>query len=242
MLKEEDFAELADIPPDLAFVRLERKFRAIYQHNINDSQSNELFFEYMREYMNHTIAAAEALGLDFLEDVRVKLDNSEIPEELKRLTTAVDRFAVQVQITHVRNPPRDSVTLEGSEKLTLRHYVTQIKEVIDKSALLVAKKERLFDRINAFLAEVDRDRTGLQKFNDLVISLAHTGGDAAQELEPTWKWVKLIAQLLGARQENEQAKLPPQTKPKRLEPPKRQISPPKPLPKPKDEFDDEIPF
>lgn len=144
-----------------------------------------------------------------------------LQEQLDRLTFLVDQFAVHAQINHIRRPPKDTVTLEASEKRILRHYVEQIKEVIDKSPLLVAKKERLFDRINHFLEEVDRDRTALQKFNDMVISLSHTGGEAAEELEPAWKWVKLIGALLGARQENEQAKLPKPVTPKKLPHPKK---------------------
>jgi len=57
-----------------------------------------------------------------------------------------------------------------------------------------------------------------------VLSLAHTGGEAAEELEPAWKWVKLGAAILGVRHETEQTKLP--APPKRLEPPKRRLAPP----------------
>lgn len=94
------------------------------------------------------------------------------------------------------------------------------------SSLQPAKKECLFDKINAFIAELDKDRTPLQKFNDVVLSLAHTGGEAAKELEPAWKWVRLGAAILGVRQETEQTKLPAPRK--RLEAPKRQLPPPKP--------------
>jgi hypothetical protein len=242
MIKEEDFAGAAEVSSEMAFVRLERKFRAVYQNNLNDSRSNEAYYDYTREYLNHTVAAAETLGFSFLSNFDVEADNNELVDIYSRLITAVDRFAVKVQIQYIRQPPQNTVTLEGSEKRILRHYVAQIKDVIDQSSLIVAKKERLFDRINSFLEELDRDRTALQKFNDIVISLSHTGGEAAEELEPTWKWVKLIAALLGARQENEQAKLPKPTAPKKLEPPKEELPTPKVPPKRKSEIDDDIPF
>ena len=130
-----------------------------------------------------------------------------------------------------------SKIISAAEKEKLRHYVTQIKEVIDHSELLPAKKERLNDLINAFTAELDRERTGLQRFGDLMIGLAHIGGDMAKELEPAWKWVKLGAQVLGARQEAEQTKLQPP--PKKIEGPKRPKieAPTKQVP-----MDDDIPF
>jgi hypothetical protein len=135
--------------------------------------------------------------------------------------------------------PPNSVALAPSEKTHLRAYADKIKDIIDKSSLQPAKKERLFDKINAFIAELDKDRTLLQKFNDVVLSLAHTGGEAAEELEPAWKWVKLAAAILGVRQEMEQTKLP--APPKRIEPPKRRLPPPR---EKVGHFDmnDEIPF
>jgi hypothetical protein len=241
MIQEEDFADASEVSPEMAFVRLERKFRSVFQNNINDSQSNEAYYDYVREYANHTIAAAMALGLRFLDDFDVEIGDEELSKNLARLRTVVDRFAVQTQITHIRRPPKESVALEATEKRVLRHYVEQIKEVIENSSLLVAKKERLFDKINDFLIEVDRDRTRFQKFNDVVISIANTGGEAAQELEPTWKWVKLIAKLLGAREENEQVKLPKPHVPKKLEAPKKTSPTPKPASK-RGDLDDEIPF
>lgn len=241
MINEEDFADASEVSPEMAFVRIERKFRAVFQRNINDSQSNESYRDYVLEYMNHTISAARALGLDFLNSFEVTFGNSDMSSNLADLRAAVDRFSVHTQIEFIRQPPKDSVTLDATEKRVLRHYVEQIKEIIDKSSLLVAKKERLFDIINEFLIEVDRDRTRLQRFNDVVVSLAHTGGDAANELEPTWKWVKLIAQLFGARQENEQMKLPKPRAPKKIEGPKKPTPPAKPIAK-RGDLDDEIPF
>ncbi len=40
MIKEEDFAAAADGPPDMAFVRLERKFREILEQNLEGSQGS----------------------------------------------------------------------------------------------------------------------------------------------------------------------------------------------------------
>jgi hypothetical protein len=49
-------------------------------------------------------------------------------------------------------------------------------------------KERLFNRINSFLEEVDRDRTALQTFNDIVISLSCRGTRAGLEVGKT-DWI-----------------------------------------------------
>jgi hypothetical protein len=243
MIKEEDFAAAADGPPDMAFVRLERKFREILERNLEDSQSGNASEHFIIEYMNPTLATAEALGLDFLEFYTIPDDkSSNVYDEYKRFRQAVDSFTVRVQISHIRLGPAHTVPLNADEKKHLRAYITKIKEIIDASSLATAKKERLFDKLNAFLAELDRDRTALQKFNDMILSLANTGGEAADEMEPAWKWARLAAAMLGVRQETELTKqLPPPSK--KLEPPKRQLPPPtRRDKKPSADMDDDIPF
>jgi hypothetical protein len=244
MITEEDFAAAADGPPDMAFVRLERKFRQILEQNLEESQSSGASDHFIIEYMNHTLAAAETLGLDFLQFYTVPDDNSSgVYDSYRRFRQTVDGFTVRIQISHIRLGPAHTVPLDTDEKKHLRAYVTKIKEIIDASSLVTAKKERLLDKLNAFLAELDRDRTALQKFNDVILSLANTGGEAANEMEPAWKWAKLAAAMLGVRQETEQTKqLPPP--PKKLEPPKRQLPPPaaKRRISAQAEMDDDIPF
>jgi len=70
--------------------------------------------------------------------------------------------------------------------------------------------------------------------------LARTTSEATEELDPAWKWARLIAVIFGARYDTENAKLPP---------PRKKIEPPKPKPHPpakrngtRWEMDDDIPF
>jgi len=79
--------------------------------------------------------------------------------------------------------------------------------------VLIAKK-----LINAFLAEADRDRAPWDKFADLVICLAHIGGEVAKELEPARKLINSIARLLGRAKEFEDSapKLPPPEQSRRI--------------------------
>ncbi len=226
MITEEDFLAVADCPPDLAFVRLERKFRETLEGNLETSQNGQTYDHYVIEYMNHTLAAANALGLDILEFFSVPDHNStsSLTETYNRFRQVVDGYTVRVHIRNIRVGPSTSLPFDENEKKHIRAYVTKIKEIVDASALEAGKREALMNRLNAFLAEVDRDRTSLQRFNDFIISLAKTTADATEELEPTWKWARLIAAIFGVRQDTENAKLPPP--PKRIDKPKQQIPPP----------------
>ena len=225
MITEEDYEAALDTSPEMAFVRLERKYRAAYEANLENSQGESLK-QYTIEYMNHVVAAANPLGLDLFPfwSPPSESDN-DLWEIYNNLRSQVDQFAVQVQITHIRSSLTNSVALDPSEKKHLRAYAEKIKDIIERSSLSAAKKERLFNKLNAFIAEVDRDRTPLQKFTDIVMALSATGAAAADELEPAWKWVKLGAAILGVRQETEQARLPAPRK--KIEGPKHKLPPPR---------------
>lgn len=238
MISEEDFDVVSDPSPEMAFIRLERKFRTNYEANLDNVDGNGVYYHYTVEYMNHVVAAADTLGIGLFDFGYSPPSKNTIYDDYQAFRQAVDRFIVRHTISNIRSGNKNTVVLSIVEKEKLRHYVAQLKEVIDKSELLPAKKERLYDLINAFLAELDRDRTGLQRFGDLMIGLAHIGGEMAKELEPAWKWAKLGAQLLGARQEAEQTKLPPP--PKKLEGPKK--SPVKKRPAVPSDMDEDIPF
>ena len=51
----------------------------------------------------------------------------------------------------------------------LRACAGAIKSVIDKSSLVPARKDRLYDKINAFIFELDRERLPLRKFHDVIL-------------------------------------------------------------------------
>jgi len=244
MITEDDFLAAADCPPDLAFVRLERKFREILEGNLESSQNGNMYEHFVIEYMNHTLAAANALGLDILEFFSVPDPNntSNLTQTYNNFRQVVDGYTVRVHIRNIRVGPATSLPFDEHEKKHIRAYVTKIKEIVDASALEPAKKEALMNRLNAFLAEVDKDRTSMQRFQDFIMSLAKTTADATEELEPTWKWARLIAAIFGVRQDAENAKLPPP--PKQIERPKQQIPPPSARRNGtrRADMDDDIPF
>jgi hypothetical protein len=245
MITEEDFLAVADCPPDLAFVRLERKFREMLEGNLERSDNGNIYNHYIIEYMNHTLAAAKALGLDILWSFSIPDPNnhSNLTEAYDLFRREVDGYTVGVHIRNIRVGPSTSLPFDENEKKHIRAYVTKIKEIVDASALEAAKKEALMNRLNAFLAEVDKDRTSMLRFQDFIMSLAKTTADATEELEPTWKWARLIAAIFGVRQDAENAKLPPP--PKRIERPKQQQIPPPAARRngsSRADMDDDIPF
>lgn len=107
MIKEEDFDAAADGPEDMAFVRLERKYREVLEKNLSETDSGNSYEAYIIEYINHTIATAKALGLTFLDEWRIPDGSGRIWDTYKDFTTDVDHFTIQIQISHIRSGPRN---------------------------------------------------------------------------------------------------------------------------------------
>jgi len=235
MIPMDDYAEaIRGRSAEMAFVALENRYRAALDQKLERSESAGSYNAAVIEYMNHTLAAAEAFNLDFLEFWKVPsvVSIKGYYDRFQDFTSPVDYFKVRVQIHNARGEYQFSVALDPADKNKIRHFVEQIKEIIDNSPLDQSKKERLFHLINAFLAEVDRDRTSWQAFAAMVIAITHLGGDAAKELEPVRKFIDSISRLLGRAKEFEDnaPQLPPPTIPRKLPAPQ----------KPK--TDEEIPF
>lgn len=243
MISPEEYASaLRTNDPEIAFVRLELKFRAALNARLENSDSNFASDSAVIEYINHTLAAAKSLGLKGFDVWEVpsyggSRRNNNISDRYNDFVSAVDHFKVQVQIREAKSYNRYSVALDPHEKDKLRAYVASIKTVIDNSTLSGAKKERLYNKINAFLAEVDRDRTGFEQLADLTMSLAHLGGEAAKELEPARKLLHTINVFLGRAKEFEDSAtaLPQSSAPAQIPAPPRQLPAPQSV-------DDDIPF
>jgi hypothetical protein len=247
MISEEDFqaaAETAD--PELAFVRLESRFRQALSENLNNIDGNYAYRAAVIEYMNHTIAAAQYLGLDFLDFFELPTpDDNDINETHRKFTTVIDAFRVRVQLQNVRKPIEFSVGLSATDKDKLRFFVGQMKTIIDEANLTPEKREALFNKLNKFLEEVDRNRASWERFADLVVTVASVGGEAAKKLQPLRELIDSIARLLGHNKdiENSRPRLPKSEQGKIEDKrPTQTKAQSKPMPRKRGEMDDEIPF
>ncbi|MDR3419915.1 MAG: hypothetical protein P4L80_01520 [Xanthobacteraceae bacterium] len=228
---------------EFAFVQLESKFRAVLETKLEKAENNYGYNYAVIEYMNHTLAAAKSLGLEGFKEWEVPSHSvRDVSDRYRDFVTAVDHFKVQVQIRNAKSYNRYSVALDGDEKDKIRSYVSHIKKIIDECSLGKAKKERLYSKINAFLAEVDRDRTRFEQLADLTMGLAHLGAEAAEELEPVRKLLHTINVFMGRVKEFEDSalSLPPYAAPARLPAPPKQLS--APSEKGATDLDDDIPF
>ncbi len=128
MISPEEYASaLRTNDAEVAFVRLESKFRTALSAKLENSENNFSYDSAVIEYMNHTLAAAKSLDLKGFDVWEVPHGagrrNNDVSDRYNDFVTAVDHFKVQVQIREAKSYNRYSVALDTNEKDKLRAYV-----------------------------------------------------------------------------------------------------------------------
>jgi hypothetical protein len=216
-----------DLPEDheQAFVYLEKKFRAELDDSLKDNDQGQYDSYCKRKYMNKVIAAAKSLDIIGIKDYSTPIDNNAIWETFDLFETDVMNLSIQIEINNARKRRNYSVMLEGAEKVKIRHYISQIRSLIDNSALSANKRDAIFKKLSELTLEIDRDRTRFEIVADATRSMARLSGDVEREgAEPWWKWVKLIFGVIDEAKEHEpQQSLPAPEERRRLEAPRKQL-------------------
>lgn len=231
-----------DLPDDheAAFVILEEHFKHLLDSEVNNSNDYNAISYYKQRYCNQVIAAAKSLDINYIKDNSIPPTSSAFSDFYDRFEADVMNLIIQIRINHARRRKQYSVSFDTAAKQKIRHYIEQIRSAVEQSELSANKRDAIFKRLAELTLEIDRDRTRFEVVADAIRSVASLSGDVEREgAEPWWKWVKLIFGEIDEAKENEREKsLPSPEERKRLEPPRKQISPP-------DEnrdMDDEIPF
>ena len=135
----------------------------------------------------------------------------------------VDYCVSELRLRNIEREKQHSVALDTATKTKLRHLLSQIREMVDKLDISVARKERLYSRINALQEEIDRERTRYQAFAALMIEASDDVGEAAKRLEPAVRLLERVGAVFrkAKRDEDNQPKLPPRKEHKRIEPPNK---------------------
>jgi hypothetical protein len=239
-----------DLPaePELAFIQLEGKYRSELDEAIRQADERSSYSPYYLTYINQTLAAARALGLQVFDGWQVPRHENDLWDAYRNFNSDVEHYIVQIKVLHGRRISGHSIALDAATKLRIQHHISQIREIVLKLEVLPAKKEALIARVAALSAEVDRDRTRIEALAALALEVATTTGEAARRLKPVKGILDTVAKLLGHAKDAENARpsltAPPERK--RLGPPRSPEQKPhagSPWDAPRGgDLDDEIPF
>lgn len=232
---EDPYESLSD-DNHVAFMQLEKEFRVEFEALIEGNNSN---WDYVTaDYMNKTIAAAQALEIEALSGFSVNTrEGMRHGDNFNQFLRAVDSLIVQMRIHNARRRNGLSVGLNDQQKTKIHTLIEKIRRLVEDSDAVPSKKEKLFDILANLAKEVSKSRTKFERFADLARGLASLSREVENEgAQPWWPWFKTIMGVVDDAKEAE-PQLPKPPEIKRIEPPKKE------LPKPgRPDLDDEIPF
>jgi hypothetical protein len=238
---DEIFDSLPD-DPELAFVHLENHYKSEMETAIENSNESQVVIYHKTRYMHQVIAVATSLDIVAIKEYTIPSKQDNIWEFYEKFSLAVLNLTIQIRIAHAKRRKKYSVSFSSAEKQKIRHYLNQIKELIDESNCPIEKREAILKRLNDLAEEVDKDRTKLEKIADNLRYLARLSGDVERDgAEPWWKWVKLIFGIVDDAKEKENENsgtLPKPNERKKIEAPKTEID----GPEAERDLDDEVPF
>jgi hypothetical protein len=219
-----DDADLyANLPadPEQAFLALEKAFRADVEDSIVQAGEQEDITPQFVAYMSRVLAAVAELGLETNFHPEIPLVQNVGFQNYVNFTQEVRHYCTRLEIRNARRVQGHSVRFDSAARQKIHHFLTQVRELVEKLEIGDKRRDRLFTKISALELEVDRARTRLEAFGELVIEAASDIGEAAEKLSPVRKILDSIAKVIhGTKEENEvedQKRLPAPKEQKRIE-------------------------
>lgn len=229
--------------PELAFTELVDQFDDLMKRDLQENGDNEVGRQILVEHMNNVLAAARALDIDFFRGWSLPAYN-EVYTAHSEFSLAVKRYVLEIKIRKKRVTKIYSVALDSATRTKIQHYIKLIRDILEQSDLSERKRNALFAKLNAFAADVDRNRTRFENAMLAIIDLTDVARRGTETLKPITDLVNAITGLIGEAKsaEPESEKLPAPEERKKIEGPKTALSK---EPEPRRigrEMDDEIPF
>jgi len=127
------------------------------------------------------------------------------------------------------------VVFDASARQAIHKLINSIRDKLNEFELSERKRESLFNKLNVFAAEVDRNRTRTEAFYAFAVETARAAREVNAELKPLQQTIDRVVDWIDKAKKWTEA-LPPWEERKRIEGPRRA------LPASEDDPDDEIPF
>jgi hypothetical protein len=253
-LIEDDFTNRPD-DDELAFLHYEKLFRVPLEKELAGLQEIEQdrywnsYNHFMQTYINNVLSMVSELGLDILDYWINNPSSANDEKNFRQIKFDIDGAITKIKVRHAQRLRKASVRLEGGTREKIRELINKIKLTIEGIEIPLLRKEALMSKLNAFAAEVDKDRTRFEAFAALAIEAAGVAGKVEKKLRPIRRWIDSIANFMHEARAIEDSRPGLPSPDRRIQPPTKQIAPPSgelwapnEPPKSGGDLDDEIPF
>ena len=236
---DQESNEYVDLPddPELAFAVLQQRKSEDLERILENEESNSWRNE--ERYVDTLIAFDEVHNLGILTAYRNGPTRAkDFPQffyDFRRYAEMASQKIKMENARRLKTGAQTIVVLDDSTRAAIHALVNSIREKLNELTITEAKRESLFNKLNEFAAEVDRNRTRTEAFLSLAVDVARAARQVKDELKPLQPTIDRVLDLIEKATKWTDA-LPPWKDRKRIEGPRKRLAPPQ------QDLDDEIPF
>ena len=239
----EDENEYIGLPDDAeqGFAVLHRRRIKDVEAALNENESNISDLA-MRRYIDSMNAFDEVHDLGLLISFRnpPTSDNRiwDFFQDFRRHCEIASQKILMEAARRQKIGAEQIIVLDAATRRGIHALIEALRERLNELKLPEGKRESLFGKLNAFAAEVDRNRTRTEAFYAFAVETARTAKTINDDIKPFQQTIDRIFDWIDKAKQLKDA-LPPWGERKKIEGPPKQIEPPKSL---ADTLDDDIPF
>lgn len=197
---DKEINEYVDLPddPEMAFAVLQQRKCADLERKWNSDEGPSWVEE--RRYFDTLIAFDEVHDLEILTDFRNP------PSDKSSFSEFFDGFCRHAEISsqkikmeaarRVKMGAQTIIVLDATAREAIHALINAIREKLNELALSENKRESLFNKLNAFAAEVDRNRTRTEAFLSFAVDVTRTAGAVTEEIKPLQQTVDRVLDLI----------------------------------------------
>jgi hypothetical protein len=231
---DNEYLDLPDDPEEAFAVLQARKYKALEQ--VWESGSGSWHHE--RQYVDHLLAFDEVHDLGILTSFRTPpagdREFGDFFQDFRRHAEISSQKILMEAARRLKTGAQQIVVLDTASRQAIHALIDRIRERLNGLSLTESKRESLFNKLNAFTAEVDRNRTRPEAFYAFALEAARSAKEINEELKPLQQTIDRILDWLDKAKRLKYA-LPPWSQRKKIE------EPPKRLPG-REDVEDEVPF
>jgi hypothetical protein len=237
--------EIDDLPNDdpqeafTRFVEIARRKLADRLSSLGDQEEDwHERSDAQHGFMNVIVAAAKRFDIEPLSRLSVPRASKFSSDTYREFRSDLDHYLTQLLLSNSARAKRDSVLLAQDFKTTIRTYVFNLRELIEKNEEIDDyKRNNLLNQLSAFEQALEKKRLNLLAVTAFAITLLGAPGALGASADMASKLVTNILRTVGEAKVHDDAtrRLPSAAPP-------LQITGPRPEEKLKQDMDDDIPF
>lgn len=237
-MDQNEYLDLPDDPEEAFAVLHAREYERLEEYWEENRDGGSF---YSRRYVDKLLAFDEVYNLGLLNLFRHPPSNgsdfSDFFQDFRRQAEITSQKILMEAARRHKTGAEPIVVLDDAARAALHHFIGQIREKLNELVLPEEKREALFNKLNAFAAEVDRNRTRTASFLAFTVDVSRASKDMIEPFKPLQRTVDRVLDVLDKATKWRDA-LPPWAERKKIEGPPKKLPPPSPSRK----LDDEIPF